>query len=82
MGLHTRNHCGPLDTIMGVATGGGGWGDMSPRFRILGGMSPPEIEIFKDFFLNIYQKFQRFQKVGIFRYFRNKVGEIQGEVGI
>ena len=37
---------------------------------------PPETAIFKENFLNIYRK------VGIFRYFRNKVGKIRGEIRI
>ena len=39
---------------MGVATGGGGWGDVPPLFEILEG-SPPEIAMFKGNFLNICQ---------------------------
>ena len=61
---------------MGVATEGDA-GDVSPpRFEIPGGMSPPEIAIFKGNFMHIYQYFQ------IFHYFLNKVGEIRGEIGI
>ena len=56
---------------MGVATGGDG-GTCPPGSEFWG-MSPPEIAIFKENFLSIYQK------VEIFWYFRNKVGEIWGE---
>ena len=57
---------------MGAATEGG-WGTCTPSSEFRGDV-PPEIAIFTGTFLNIYRK------VGIFRYFRNKVGEIRGEI--
>ena len=44
------------------------------RFRVPVG-DPPEIAIFKEKFLNIYHFLD-------FQYFRNKVFEIRGEIGI
>ena len=61
---------------MGVATGGYG-GDVSPppgsKFQ---GDIPPEIAIFKEHFMHVFQHFQ------IFHYFPNKVAETRGEIGI
>ena len=60
---------------MGVATGEGGMGYMSPRFEILGNVphQKSDFEIkFSEYLPNLK----------IFRYFQNKVGEIRGEIGI
>ena len=59
--------------LIGVATGG--WGDTSSRIETLGG-HPSRNRDFKEKILNISKN------IHIFQYFRNKVGEILGEIGI
>ena len=61
---------------MGVATeGDGGYMSSSLGLEFWGDV-PQKMRFLKIFFLNIYRK------VGIFRYFWNKVGEIRGEIRI
>ena len=57
---------------MGVATGG--WGDVSPRFEILG-----EVLLRNCVFLRQFPEY--LHKLSDFQIFQNKVGEIRGEIG-